>query len=48
MRLKAHTEQANETFRVSTLELDVDNYDTIAPLVESVLRDELNPIVGKQ
>lgn len=35
MKLKAHTELVDETFRVSTLELDVVNYDTIAPVVES-------------
>ena len=48
MKLKAHTELAQETFRVSTLEVNVTNYDTIVPVVESVLRDQLNPIVGKQ
>lgn len=48
MKLKAHKDLANETFRVSTLELDVFNYDTIAPVVEKKLRDLINPIIGKQ
>jgi len=35
-------------FRVSTIEFDVTNYDFIVPHIERSLREEYNPIVGKQ
>jgi len=38
----------NETFRLSYLELPVENYDWIIPKIEHRLRDKYNPIIGKQ
>ena len=35
-------------FRVSTLELNVKNYDFIVPHKEHTLREKQKPIVGKQ
>jgi len=35
-------------FRISTIKLDVVNYDLIVPYFESALRNSLNPILGRQ
>lgn len=38
----------NNIFRLSTIQLDVRNYNIIMPIIENELRDKLNPIVGRQ
>jgi len=48
MKLKARKNLYGSIFRVKILKMDVENYDVIVPFLESVLRDKLNPIVGKQ
>lgn len=37
-----------EYFKVSTIKIDVKNYDQIMPIVEKTLRDRINPIIGRQ
>lgn len=34
--------------RLRTVELEVKNYDQILPIIERKLRDQINPIIGKQ
>ncbi|MFV0166474.1 hypothetical protein OBK11_09610 [Empedobacter falsenii] len=48
MKLKARVNLENEVFRISTIKVDVTNYNWILPVLENELRNELNPIVGKQ
>ncbi|SFD61138.1 hypothetical protein SAMN05518672_102611 [Chitinophaga sp. CF118] len=48
MKLKARTNLHGEVLRVSWIPLDVVNYDMIAPAIESMLRERINPITGKQ
>ncbi|HCA07790.1 hypothetical protein [Chryseobacterium sp.] len=48
MKLKHRTNLHGLEFRVSTIELDVKNYDFIVPYVEKSLREEYHPIIGKQ
>jgi hypothetical protein len=48
MKLKARTNIYGHMFRVSTLEIKVDNYNLIVPHIESHLRERINPIIGKQ
>lgn len=48
MKLKARTNLHGNVLRVSWIPLDVVNYDMIAPAIESMLRDRINPILGRQ
>lgn len=48
MKLKARRNLYGTAFRVSSLKIDVKNYDVIAPYLENLLRNHWNPIVGKQ
>ena len=48
MKLLARENLKGETFRLSKIRLDVKNYDTILPKVESQLREKINPLIGKQ
>jgi hypothetical protein len=48
MKLKARTNLHGNVLRVSWTPLDVVNYDMIAPAIESMLRDRINPILGRQ
>ena len=48
MKLKHRTNLHGLQFRVSTIELDVKNYNFIIPHIESSLREEYHPIIGKQ
>lgn len=48
LKLKDRKSVEKLDFRVSIIKLDFINYDIIAPKVESWLREELNPIIGKQ
>lgn len=35
-------------FRISTIKIEVRNYDIIMPIIENELRNKINPILGKQ
>ncbi|WPV65957.1 GIY-YIG nuclease family protein [Chitinophaga sp. LS1] len=48
MKLKARANLHGEVLRVSWIPLDIVNYDMIAPAIESMLRERINPITGKQ
>lgn len=48
LKLKERTNLNNFTFRIQTIRVDVKNYDTIMPVVESELRNKICPIIGKQ
>ncbi len=48
LKIRARPNMAARQFRLSTLKLDVNNYDLIAPVLEKTLRDRENPIIGKQ
>ncbi len=39
-----------KTIRISVIEFDskIENYDVIAPYIENMKRNDLNPIIGKQ
>lgn len=48
LKLKARPAMALRAFRFHALELKVENYDIIAPALESALRNRLHPLIGKQ
>jgi len=48
MKLLARENLKDQTFRLSKIRLDVKNYDTILPKIESQLRERINPLIGKQ
>jgi hypothetical protein len=49
MKLRARGDFfTNNSFRLSTVHIDIAHYDLIMPMVERSLRRRLNPIVGKQ
>lgn len=48
MKLKARKNIYGLEFRVSTIPITVQHYDIIVPHVERLMRNKLNPIVGKQ
>lgn len=48
LKLKARENIKNETFRLSFLRVDTNNYDWIVPVIERTLRNKINPIIGKQ
>jgi len=48
MKLKARKNLYGRTFRIKVLKMDVENYDVLVPHLELLLRNILNPIVGKQ
>src|SRR5450830_1833497 len=48
MKLAARRIWTERTFRLSTLPLPVKHYALIAPQVETHLRDQINPLVGRQ
>lgn len=50
LKLKARENLNNELFRLKTIEMCivVNTYDWILPRMERVLRDRINPIIGKQ
>lgn len=35
-------------FKLSVIDIDVENYDQIVPIIENTLRDKYKPIIGKQ
>jgi hypothetical protein len=48
MKLKHRINLHGLEFRVSTIEINVDNYDFIVPHIERSLREVYNPLIGKQ
>lgn len=48
LKLKERDNLKDETFRVRFIEVETEYYDLLLPRLESILRDKLNPIVGKQ
>jgi hypothetical protein len=48
LKLKARPCMTRRTFRLHALQVQVHNYDVIAPALESELRDRLHPLIGKQ
>ena len=48
MKLKHRTNLEGLEFRVSIIEINVENYDFIVPHIERILRDVYCPIIGKQ
>lgn len=48
LKLNARENMKNDFFRLRTIRIEVQNYDAIVPRIESQLRNEINPIIGKQ
>lgn len=48
LKLKARPGMAARSFRLHTLALPVQNYDVIAPALETALRNRFHPLIGKQ
>ncbi len=48
LKLLARENLYNETFRLSTICINVKNYDVIVPEIEKEMRNRINPILGKQ
>jgi hypothetical protein len=48
MKLRHRTNLHGLEFRVTTIEIDVLNYDFIVPHIERSLREIYNPLIGKQ
>lgn len=48
MKLRHRTNLNNLNFRVSILNIKIENYDFIVPYIEKTLREKYKPIVGKQ
>jgi hypothetical protein len=48
LKILSRPNMRDRQFRLSAIQLNVQNYDLIAPVLERELRDRLNPIVGKQ
>ncbi|MCC5919750.1 MAG: hypothetical protein LAT68_00020 [Cyclobacteriaceae bacterium] len=48
LKLMARQNLKDETFRLSTVKVEVENYDAIVPRIEWQLRNRINPIIGKQ
>ena len=38
----------NDNFRLSAININVENYDAIVPKIEWQLRERINPLIGKQ
>ncbi len=48
LKLKHRDHLKNDRFKISTIQVDVQNYDWIMPVLEQALRDKYNPIIGRQ
>jgi hypothetical protein len=48
LKLNSREHLRQSTFRISTINIPVKNYNWIMPVSESSLRDKLNPIIGRQ
>jgi hypothetical protein len=48
LKLRERSNIYQQEFRVSTINIKVDNYDLIMPQFENLMRDRINPILGRQ
>jgi len=48
LKLNARENLHKDKFRLKTIKCDVDNYDVVLPIIESQLRNKINPLIGKQ
>lgn len=48
MKLAAREHLKKETLRLSFIEVETAHYDWVMPVLERMLRDRINPIIGKQ
>lgn len=48
LKLSERQNLNQDKFRISIIPISVVNYDWVMPTIESVLRDKINPILGKQ
>lgn len=48
LKLNAREHAKKELFRLSIIPIPYENYNWIVPVVENTLRNQLNPIIGKQ
>jgi hypothetical protein len=48
MKLKHRSNMAGQRFRLSTIRVDVKNYNIIMPYLENIFREKYNPILGRQ
>lgn len=48
LKLESRHNLKGKVFRLSTVRVDVVNYDLIVPSLERALRDKYNPILGRQ
>lgn len=48
LKLLARENFKNDTFRLSTIKVNVKNYDAMVPKIEWQLRNKINPLIGKQ
>lgn len=47
LKLNSRENLYNETFRISSLEIDLKNYNALMPMIEWTLREKFNPILGR-
>ena len=48
LKLKVRDNMQNETFRISFINIPTQNYDWVMSKLERILRDRINPIIGRQ
>ena len=48
LKLNARPSMTNRKFRLHAIELRVKNYNLVAPVLESALRERFHPLIGKQ
>jgi len=48
LKLNVRENMHGETFRISYINIPTVNYDWVMPTLEKILRDRLNPIIGRQ
>ena len=48
LKLMARKNLKDNLFQLKTIKVSVNNYDAIIPRIESQLRNQLNPVIGKQ
>ncbi len=48
LKLKVRDNMQNEIFKLSFINIPTQNYDWVMPKLEKILRDRINPIIGRQ
>lgn len=48
LKLASRENLFENVFKLSAIKIDVKNYDIIVPIIESELRNKINPIIGRQ